>query len=106
MRNSERQINDFLKKGLKTYFILQRRGRDKLANAVLAFTSSLSNLMLNLSGLRKSYRPIICHQCKRKLTEGKDIKWYKETGECLWCASQHFETEVLPTLGPDNGPWS
>lgn len=56
---SIRQINNLVNKSLqdtlKTYFILKQKGRDKLANAVLSYGSTMADFLITNSGLRKTY---------------------------------------------------
>jgi exo-beta-1,3-glucanase (GH17 family) len=83
---TETQINQFLKAGLNLHLQLKKAKRDELATAVLAFTSSLANLLLETSSVRNSYSKVFCH-CGRQLKQGFEIQFYNNSGDCLSCDS-------------------
>lgn len=91
---SETQINEILIKGLRLHKELLKEHRKELANQVLAFTSSLADLLLNVSSVRRNYRRVFCQTCGKNLTNGKEIEFYNKVGECPSCDHNRGEYQA------------
>ncbi len=54
MKN-EQSINSFLNAGLKLYFEYLKDGELEKANTILSLTSQIASVLLEVSGVRKTY---------------------------------------------------
>ena len=89
---TEETINEYLRQSLGLYFKYKKQGKEEIANLVLAMASKLANIDLDLYKIRDGYHRVHCPTCKKQLTDGKEIEFARQVGECPSC--DHVQTDL------------
>lgn len=106
--SQNQQINEYLQRNLRSALFLSRLGwifpqARRLSRAVLANASSWADLLLDITGIRKTYRKIVCPSCGNFKSNKLDIEAVNKIGMCLNC--DHLLTDFNPKMEVDPEPY-